>query len=80
MNLQALSSLLQLVMKLFTVSDETYIGTDRTVPVSFVTDCKSYTTDCKSVVNFIVGDHCQNHNPVYREKGTLLKKGGGFEF
>ena len=47
-NLQSLSSLLQLVMKLFTVGDETYIGTHRTVPVSFITDCKSYATDCKS--------------------------------
>ena len=41
-------SLLQLVTKLFTVSDKTYIGTHKTVPVSFMTDCKSYTTDCKS--------------------------------
>ena len=36
-NLQVLSSLLQLVMKLFTVSDKTYIGTHRTVPVSLST-------------------------------------------
>ena len=35
-------------MKLFTVGDETYIGKHRTVPVSFMTDCKSYTTDGKS--------------------------------
>ena len=35
-------------MKLFTVVDETNIGTHRTVPVSFVTNCKSYTIDCKS--------------------------------
>ena len=41
-------SLLQSVTKLFTVSDETYIGTHRTVPVSFMTDCKSYATNCKS--------------------------------
>ena len=47
-NLQSLSSLLQSVTKLFTVGDETYIGTHRTVPVSFVTDCRSYATDCKS--------------------------------
>ena len=47
-NLQSLLSLLQLVMKLFTVGDETYIGTHRTAPVSFFTDCKSYATDCKS--------------------------------
>ena len=32
----------------FTVGDETYIGTHRTVPVGFMTDCKSYTTNCKS--------------------------------
>ena len=32
----------------FTVGDKTYIGTHRTVPVSFVTICKSYATDCKS--------------------------------
>ena len=32
----------------FTVGDEAYIGTQRTVPVSFVTDCKSYVTNCKS--------------------------------
>ena len=32
----------------FTVNDETYIGTHRTAPVSFMTDCKSYTTKCKS--------------------------------
>ena len=47
-NLQSLSSLLQSVMKLFTVGNETYIGTHRTVPVSFITDCKSYAIDCKS--------------------------------
>ena len=47
-NLQALSSLLLSVMELFTVSDETYIGTHRIVPVSFITDCKSYATNCKS--------------------------------
>ena len=35
-------------MKLFTVGDETYIGTHRTVPVSFMTNCKSYATNCKS--------------------------------
>ena len=43
-NLQALLSVLQLVMKVFTVGDETYIGTCRTVPVSLITDCKSYAT------------------------------------
>ena len=39
---------LQLVMKLFTVGDETYICTYWTAPASFVSDCKSYATDCKS--------------------------------
>ena len=34
-------------MKLFTVGDETYIGTHRTVPVSFVTNCKSDNSTCK---------------------------------
>ena len=34
--------------KCFTVSDETYIGMQRTAPVSFITYCKSYATDCKS--------------------------------
>ena len=47
-NLQAQSSLFQSVTKHFTVSGETYIGTHRTVPVSFVTNCKSYATNCKS--------------------------------
>ena len=47
-NLQLVASLLQSVTKLFTVGDKTYIGTHRTVPVSFMTDCKSYTTNCKS--------------------------------
>ena len=47
-NLQSLSALLQLVTKHFTVGDETYIGTYRTVPLSFVTDCKNYATNCKS--------------------------------
>ena len=47
-NLQVLSSLLQWVTKLFTVSDETYIGTHRRAPVSFITDCKSYANNCKS--------------------------------
>ena len=43
-----MASLLQSVTELFTVGDETYIGTHRTVPVSFMTDCKSYTTNYKS--------------------------------
>ena len=34
-------------MKLFTVGDESYIGTHRTVPVSFITDCKSDNSTCK---------------------------------
>ena len=32
---------------IFTVGDETYIGTHRTVPVSLIANCKSYATDCK---------------------------------
>ena len=32
----------------FTVGDEIYVGTHRTVPVSFVPDYKSYVADCKS--------------------------------
>ena len=47
-NLQSVASLLQSVMKHFTVSDETYIGTHRTMPVTFITDCKSYASNCKS--------------------------------
>ena len=47
-NLQSVASLLQSLMKLFTVVEETYMGTHRTAPVSFIADCKSYTTDCKS--------------------------------
>ena len=47
-HLPSVVSLLQLVTKLFPVVDETYIGTNSTVHVSFITDCKSYTTDCKS--------------------------------
>ena len=47
-NLQLVASLLQLVTKLFTVGDETYIGTHRTATVSFITNCKSYACNCKS--------------------------------
>ena len=43
-------TLLQLVMKLFTVGDKTCICIHRTAPVSFVTDCNSVFTNCKSFV------------------------------
>ena len=33
--------------KLFTIGDGTYIGTHRTVPISFVSDCKSDNSPCK---------------------------------
>ena len=48
-NLQVLSSLLQSVTKLFTVSDETYIGTHRTAPVSFITHCYKFCQLLQSV-------------------------------
>ena len=53
---------LQSVTKLFTVREETYIGIHRTVPVSFMTNCKSYTTDCKS--DMANCNFCQNLQSV----------------
>ena len=79
-NLQSLLSLLQSVVKLFTVGDETYIGTHRTAPVSFVTDCKSYATDCKS--NDSACNFCQPLQSV-TISGTAIQltitRGGAIE-
>ena len=68
--------------KLFTVNDETYIGTHRTAPISFVTDCESYTTDCKSD-----NSTCKFHQPLQSVTVarttiwlTITRRGDGNQF
>ena len=55
----------------FTVGDETYIGTHRTVPVSFITNCKSDDSTCK---------FCQPLQSVTVVRTTIqvtITRGGG---